>query len=404
MGYRNIYIERKKPPKGLVWRAREIIMGPRLSPEVDDATAEKVADTSRELQTESEEDIIQQLAPSVIPGMNKVPDRRLASSAGHQWTNFAPVPLDPSILTNPLPLSKPKPDKAFGYSEEAFTRNQLATIDLLTNATPDKGLLFPFIDIEFKALAKGGSHIIATNQAANAGAIVGHGLVELTRRASGLDNLDYNEPQFFSLSMDHIYVQINMHWLNVEDEQFRFHVERLSKHFLDDANGLRTVQRAVKNILDWGRDKRLRKIRKLLDVYRDGLEREKADADAKAAVEEAEIVAAAASESALVDTEPRKGQAEKGRKRKSSAIPVTALNGQGKPVRAPPRPKRLQGARAMYDYIPKLEDGQSDIGFKEGETIEFANAKGVDENGWIRGRIKGGDGRWGRMPAEYLVL
>jgi hypothetical protein len=160
-----------------------------LSPEVDDATAEKVADTARELQTESEEDIIQQLAPSVFPGMNKVPDRRLASSAGHQRTNFVPVPLDPSIVANPLPLSKPKPDKAFGYSEEAFTQNQLATIDLLTNATPDKGLLFPFIDIEFKALAKGGSHIIATNQAANAGAIVGHGLVELTRRASGLDSV-----------------------------------------------------------------------------------------------------------------------------------------------------------------------------------------------------------------------
>ena len=195
-----------------------------------------------------------------------------------------------------------------------------------------------------------------------------------------------------------------MHWLNVEDEQFRFYVEGLSKHFLDDANGLRTVQRAVKNILDWGQDKRLRKICKLLDVYRDGLEREKADADAKAAVEEAEIVAAAAPKSASVDTGPRGGQAEKGQKRKSSAIPVTALNGQGKSVRAPPRPEPLQGARVMYDYIPKLEDEQSDIGFKKGETIEFANTKGVDENGWIRGRIKGGDGRWGRIPAEYLEL
>ena len=31
LGYRNIYIERKKPPKGLVWRAREIIMAALVS-------------------------------------------------------------------------------------------------------------------------------------------------------------------------------------------------------------------------------------------------------------------------------------------------------------------------------------------------------------------------------------
>jgi hypothetical protein len=84
------------------------------------------------------------------------------------------------------------------------------------------------------------------------------------------------------------------------------------------------------------------KICKLLGVYRDGLQREKADADPKkAAVEEAEIVAAAASKSTSVDTEPRKGQKEKGRKRKSSAVHVTALNCQEKSVRAPPRPNPL---------------------------------------------------------------
>ena len=137
----------------------------------------------------------------MISAMTEVPDQRLTLSAGHQWTNFVPLPLDPSIVTNPLPLSKPKPDKAFGYSEEAFTRNQLATIDLLTNATPDKEVHFPFIDVEFKSQAKGGTHYVGTNQAANAGAVVGHGLVELARRASGLESLDYNEPQFFSLSM-----------------------------------------------------------------------------------------------------------------------------------------------------------------------------------------------------------
>ena len=57
----------------------------------------------------------------------------------------------------------------------------------------------------------------------------------------------------------------------------------------------------------------------------------------------------------------------------------------------------------MYDFIPKPEDEQLDLGFKKGDAIEFPGAE-ADENGWLRGRIKGGTGRWGRVPAEYLEL
>lgn len=416
LGYRNIYIECEEPPVGLMKRAKEITMGSRSSPEVDEATAREVKKTSRQLGTKNEENIIQELAPSVIPGMNGVPDPRLASSANQQWTDFVPIPLDPSILTNPLPLPRPKPDKAFGYSEKAFTRKQLATIDLLTDpfkrsyATPDKELLFPFLDDEFKSQGKGGSHVIATNQAAGAGAVAMNGLVELTRRGLGLDTLDYDEPQFFSLSVDHSTVHVYVHWLSVdaEDGQFRFHVERLSLHDLRDLDGLRAVHRTVKNILDWGRKERLPAICKLLDTYRDELQREKAmaEAEAKASAEEAERVTAVASESASVETEPRNGQRQKqkGRKRKSSTA-ATAPKAQNKPStkRAPPPPKRLQSARALYDFVPKPQDEQSDLGFKKGETIEFVDAE-ADENGWLRGRIRGGDGRWGLVPAEYLEL
>jgi hypothetical protein len=45
-------------------------------------------------------------------------------------------------------------------------------------------------------------------------------------------------------------------------------VEALSKHFLDDANGLRAVTRVIKNILDCGSDVRLPKLCEALDVYR----------------------------------------------------------------------------------------------------------------------------------------
>jgi hypothetical protein len=76
--------------------------------------------------------------------------------------------------------------------------------------------------------------------------------------------LDPDEPQFFSLTMDHAYAQINAHWLSwgVQDGPFGFHVEGLLRHFLDDPIGIRAVVRAVKNVLDYGSDERLRKLLK----------------------------------------------------------------------------------------------------------------------------------------------
>lgn len=274
--YRNIYINREDPPVELMRRAKRIITRPRTSPEMDDATAQELRDTARRLETEGEEVIVQELVPHMIPAMNRVPDPRLARNANQVWCDAVPIPLKPSVLTAPLPLPKPKPDTAFGYSESAFTEDRLGAIDLLIDqfgrsyARPDKKLRLPFFDVEFKSQAKTGTHFIATNQAANVGSIALQGNLELIRRGLSVDDLDYNEPQFFSLSMDHEYARINVHWLstNAEDGQFSFHVEGLSKHFLDDVDGLRAVRRAVKNILDYGADERLRTLCEALDAYR----------------------------------------------------------------------------------------------------------------------------------------
>lgn len=54
-------------------------------------------------------------------------------SSDQHWFHAVPVPLDSSILTNPLPLPQPRPGLAFSYSEVAFTCTQLGTIDLLVD-------------------------------------------------------------------------------------------------------------------------------------------------------------------------------------------------------------------------------------------------------------------------------
>lgn len=257
---------------------------------MDDATIQKLKDKSRRLRTEAEDVIIKQLAPHIIPAMDEIPDQRLEMNSDQPWCNSVHIPLKPSILTSPLPLPRPKPDLAFGYSEAAFTENQLGTIDLLIDdqfgrsyVVPDQKLRFPFLDIEFKSQAKNGTHYIATNQVAGAGAIALNGNMELIQRSFGMESFDYDEPQFFSVTMDHELARINVHWLRAPTDggQHSFHVEGLTQHLLRDANGIRAVSRAIKNILDHGADARLRTLCSALDAYRETVIRNRETANAQ---------------------------------------------------------------------------------------------------------------------------
>ncbi|KIW84475.1 hypothetical protein Z517_03725 [Fonsecaea pedrosoi CBS 271.37] len=271
--YRNIYIERENPPPELMRRAQRIISRSRVSPEIDDATIEELKRTSRRLQDDTEDMIIKQLEVN----------------ADQLWCNAVPVSLNANVLTTPLPLPKPKPDLAFGYSQAAFTEKQLMTIDLLVDdqfgrsyAIPDQKVRFPFLEIEFTSQAKNGTHYIATNQAAGAGAIALNGNMDLTQRSFGMDKFDYEEPQYFSVTMDHQLACINVHWLGAPAEggQHSFHVEGLSQHLLRDENGIRAVSRAIKNILDWGVDPWLRALCAALDAYRETVVRNREAANA----------------------------------------------------------------------------------------------------------------------------
>ena len=251
-------------------------MRPRTSPEIDDAMAQELRDISRKLETEGEEVIVQEMMPYLIPSTQRTSSQGLTRNANQVWANAVPLALDPDVLAAPLPLPKPKPDLSFGYSQGAFTHKQLAVIDLLIDqagrsyALPDKKIRFPFLAVEFKSQAKMGTHFTAMNQAANAGSIATNGVLELMRRSFDDEQLKVNEPQFFSLSMDHASACVNVHWLcaDAEEGRFSFHVEGLSKHFLDHEDGIRAVRRAVRNIMDYGANERLITLCRALDAYR----------------------------------------------------------------------------------------------------------------------------------------
>lgn len=164
-----------------------------------------------------------------------------------------------------LPLPKPKPDLALGNSQSAFNRNQPATIDLVIDkfgtsyAKPDSYLRFPFLDVEFKSQAKNGTLCVATSQVAGAGPIAMNGNLELMSLSFGLDSFDFDEQQFFPVIMDHKTAYVNVYWIRnqADIQQNSFQLEELSTHLLSNAEIVRALRRAIKNILEYGSNIRL---------------------------------------------------------------------------------------------------------------------------------------------------
>lgn len=269
----NIFISTTDASPELVKQAKEIITSKKFFPRMDDTLAKNLEDKAWKLETKFELDLITELFIPLIPALVLVPHQSLETSKNRTWSYAVDVPFDQEIAAIFPPLPKSKPDSVFGYSETAFNLDQLMASDLLVTqsnqnyAMPDENIRFPFLDLEFKAHASGGTHFFATNQLAYAGAVAMEATLELARRVSAVASINFNEPQFFSISIDHAAAYINVHWLSQkENGAFCFHMRHLFKYILD-ADGLKAVDRAVKNILQCGVSERLAKICEELDMY-----------------------------------------------------------------------------------------------------------------------------------------
>lgn len=122
--------------------------------------------------------------------------------------------------------------------------------------------MFPFLVLECKAQATGGTRFVAINQAATAGAFAMNGAMELALRISPEGNIYYEEQMFFSITIDHLIACSNVHRLSkvAEGGKYCFHMRRILRYFLD-VGGLKAVSWAIKDILHYGENERLTKIR-----------------------------------------------------------------------------------------------------------------------------------------------
>lgn len=272
---RNIFINNTKASTELMKRVTEIITNKEPSSEMDDALAKKLADQEWNLETSQEQELISNLVLPLIPDTTEAPYQSLKRGQNKKWSISVTVRVEPSAGVNLPRLPRPKPDIVFGYSKTAFNPSQFNVSRLLETKSgenyvmPDGKSMFPFLILECKAQATGGTHFVATNQAATAGAFAMNGALELALRISPEGNIDYDEPMFFSISIDHLMACINVHWLSkaeVGSGVYCFHMRRILRYVLD-VDGLKAVSRAIKNILHYGANERLTKICGQLNMY-----------------------------------------------------------------------------------------------------------------------------------------
>ncbi|PGH06005.1 hypothetical protein GX51_02596 [Blastomyces parvus] len=368
LDYRGVCIYRNEPPEPLMQKARHIVHQEndpsaayaRLH---DEAALQELSKLPRQLWNATDEDVFEELGNRLTPGREHdrhhghyhgdddydyddskgdVLHSALACSIKQPWTESVPVPLLPDFLTAPF-LPDPAPDKAYGFSHDAFTQAQHAIIPTLTesaaaaaatatyasasssesvtaippslgpspspspnpnctksHASPDGNLFFPFFAVKVTSTATGGTHHTATDEASSAAAVSLNSLLELHRRTVGTHQFDHTQPWFFSLTMDQQIARLNVHWMSISSGRSRsramntqqpqsqsqaqphqkqqrgsatstspthlFNTELLSIYILSDTNALRDLQKAMSNILHYGRETLLPKVRLLLDL------------------------------------------------------------------------------------------------------------------------------------------
>ncbi|PFH63399.1 hypothetical protein XA68_12363 [Ophiocordyceps unilateralis] len=180
--------------------------------------------------------------------------------------------LVPAVNSN-YRVTQPKPDNLYGYSPkrgEAFTESQFLAQTMIHKSNPGyadatpRGLRFPFFAIEFKA---GGGTCgdlwVAVNQcAADSSACLNalgqlNSALEACKSARRIDNLSY------SIAVDNRLAELYISW---KEDDLNYYLRQIDTFVLSRPEEFKNFRKQVRNILDWGKDRRLPQIRDALYI------------------------------------------------------------------------------------------------------------------------------------------
>ncbi|KAL2258657.1 hypothetical protein VTK26DRAFT_7963 [Humicola hyalothermophila] len=166
-----------------------------------------------------------------------------------------------------LKVSNPVPDMLYGYSSTAFPQQQAQLISMGTEMVANnQGLTYPFFVIEFKGDGPtgGGTMWVATNQCLGGSA----SCVKIAERLNNrLRKCESDEIQpinsaAFSIAMSGTEARLYVSWKHNELDYYTASVDCF---LLQKPKDYLEFRKYVRNIIDWGKDKRLEEIRDSLD-------------------------------------------------------------------------------------------------------------------------------------------
>ncbi|EHK48411.1 hypothetical protein TRIATDRAFT_178855, partial [Trichoderma atroviride IMI 206040] len=164
-------------------------------------------------------------------------------------------------------ISNPIPDMLYGYSRHhAFPDQQTQLISMgneMNGTANNQSLMYPFFVIEFKG--NGGDLWVATNQCLGGSASCINIAERLNRqlRESKSSKVKPVDSTAFSIAMNGTEARLYVSW---KHNDLDYYTQKVKSFLLQDPEHYIEFRKHVKNIIDWGKDQRLKEISESLDT------------------------------------------------------------------------------------------------------------------------------------------
>ena len=189
--------------------------------------------------------------------------RELARGGNSPWPTVA-LPRNPDY---PQGIATPKPDYHIGYtSERNFTPRELGLVThpfTKPYMQPGKGTILPFLVVELKSAATGGTLRHAEYQAAGSGTAAVANIIWVYEQA-GLTATAV-ESLAFSVQTDSRFTAFCAHWYSSTDKVF--YMSEFESTSLRSTTGIQRCHDIIKNISQWGRSTRQLRIKEVLKSF-----------------------------------------------------------------------------------------------------------------------------------------
>ena len=167
-----------------------------------------------------------------------------------------------------FPISTPKPDYHVGYDtgiKSGFSAQQANVINnpqARPYTQPGTGNILPFLTVELKSEATGGTLYHAENQAAGSGTYSQRAMEWLLDQANDSESNRQSDTATFSITGTGRLVVLSVHWHSLEDQTY--YMSYVKGFLSSEPEQVQACHSTVKNVIEWGLDKRRSKLRDVL--------------------------------------------------------------------------------------------------------------------------------------------